>query len=218
MQAGLQLLGNVLTGLIAQDKEDHSNLSIIQSFCRHCGEEYAGLVPTNILLLSQKLNVTLPTSTLLTTEKQQNLKNLLRDYYQTLSKYIKSEYKELTAVERSNKNIMESKGELSSERREKLEILQANFDKLYTAAQNLSDLLNEKLPELPKELEITSGGIVLDMPDDLLDSQLDPWGDEETKSFYVDLPDLRKFLPNFAPKYVRSIIYSNEIVLIIFNK
>lgn len=32
------------------------------------------------------------------------------------------------------------------------------------------------------------------------ESQLDPWGDEETKSFYIDLPDLRIFLPNYAPK------------------
>lgn len=36
--------------------------------------------------------------------------------------------------------------------------------------------------------------------DDLNESQLDPWGDEETKSFYIDLPDLRVFLPNYAPK------------------
>lgn len=36
--------------------------------------------------------------------------------------------------------------------------------------------------------------------DDSADKELDPWGDEETKSFYVDLPDLRNFLPNYAPK------------------
>lgn len=36
--------------------------------------------------------------------------------------------------------------------------------------------------------------------DELNESQLDPWGDEETKSFYIDLPDLRIFLPNYAPK------------------
>lgn len=50
---GLSLLGSTLTNLIAQDKEDHSNLSIILSFCRHCGEEYAGLVPRSILVLSE---------------------------------------------------------------------------------------------------------------------------------------------------------------------
>lgn len=49
---GLQLLGLTLTNLIAQDKEEHSNLSIILSFCKHCGEEYAGLVPCSILLLA----------------------------------------------------------------------------------------------------------------------------------------------------------------------
>lgn len=38
----LPLLGNVLTCLINNDKEDHNNIAIILSFCRHCGLEYAG--------------------------------------------------------------------------------------------------------------------------------------------------------------------------------
>lgn len=50
---GLPLLGSTLTNLIAQDKEDHSNLSVIQSFCRHCGEEYAGLMPRSIKTLAE---------------------------------------------------------------------------------------------------------------------------------------------------------------------
>lgn len=37
------LLGNVLTTLINMDKEDHYNTSIILSFCKHCGEDYAGI-------------------------------------------------------------------------------------------------------------------------------------------------------------------------------
>lgn len=50
---GLPLLGNTLMNLIAQDKDDFNNLSIILSFCRHCGEEYAGLIPRSILGLSE---------------------------------------------------------------------------------------------------------------------------------------------------------------------
>lgn len=46
---GLPMLGSILMSLIAQDKEDFNNLSIILSFCRHCGEEYAGLTPRSIL-------------------------------------------------------------------------------------------------------------------------------------------------------------------------
>lgn len=50
---GLPLLGSALMSLIAQDKEDHSNLSVVLSFCRHCGEEYAGLVPRSISNLAE---------------------------------------------------------------------------------------------------------------------------------------------------------------------
>lgn len=45
---GLPLLGNVLTVLINMDKEDHNNISILLSFCKHCGEDYAGLIPKKI--------------------------------------------------------------------------------------------------------------------------------------------------------------------------
>lgn len=50
---GLPMLGSILMSLIAQDKEDFNNLSIILSFCRHCGEEYAGLVPKTILAFAE---------------------------------------------------------------------------------------------------------------------------------------------------------------------
>lgn len=49
LQAGLfnyktsfSLLGSVLMTLINMDKEEHFNISIILSFCKHCGDEYAG--------------------------------------------------------------------------------------------------------------------------------------------------------------------------------
>lgn len=38
----LSLLGSVLTTLINMDKEDHFNIAIILSFCKHCGDDYAG--------------------------------------------------------------------------------------------------------------------------------------------------------------------------------
>lgn len=38
------LLGNILTTLINMDKEEHLNISIILSFCKHCGDDYAGRV------------------------------------------------------------------------------------------------------------------------------------------------------------------------------
>ena len=44
-KTGLPVLANQLTLLIANDKDEHNNLSIILSFCKHCGDDYAGLLP-----------------------------------------------------------------------------------------------------------------------------------------------------------------------------
>ena len=44
-KGALNVLSSQLNILINYDKEEHNNVSIIQSFCRHCGSDYAGLVP-----------------------------------------------------------------------------------------------------------------------------------------------------------------------------
>lgn len=148
----------------------------------------------------QKYNVSLPCSTFLTPERQQNLRNLLKDYYVSLAQHLKIEHKDYQSALRLNKKILETKGEVSNERKEKVDIIQSNFEKLLSSAQTMSDFLNEDLPEFPKDEQVQTGGVVLDMVDDTADSLMDPWGDDETKSFYIDLPDLRIFLPNYAPK------------------
>lgn len=199
---GLSLLGAVLINVISQDKEDHSNFSIILSFCRHCGEEYAGLVPRKMLNLAEKYAETIPKSNFLTSDKQQNLRNLLKDYFKNLCKHLQSEQTELMNMTKNIKRTMETKGEISNDKKEKCELMQANFDKLLSSAQTLSDLLDEPLPELEQESELCNPGTVIEnMLEDSAMGELDPWGDEETKSFYTELPDLRQFLPNFsAPK------------------
>lgn len=148
----------------------------------------------------QKYNVTLPTSQLLTSDRQQNLRNLLRDYYISLTHHLKINHKEYQSAIKLNKKILETKGEVSTDRKEKVESIQCNFEKLLASSQTMADLLNETLPDFPKDEQIPTGGVVLDMVDDSNESLMDPWGDEETKSFYIDLPDLRIFLPNYAPK------------------
>lgn len=55
------LLGNVLTMLIGMDKEEHFNISVILTFCKHCGEDYAGrylvfLVFQNFRKLANKVS------------------------------------------------------------------------------------------------------------------------------------------------------------------
>jgi len=42
---GLHMLASQLTLLMTNDREEHNNLSVVLCFCRHCGDDYAGLVP-----------------------------------------------------------------------------------------------------------------------------------------------------------------------------
>lgn len=198
-RAGLGLLGGTLMALINQDKDEFSNLNIILSFCKNCGDEFAGLVSKRMQELADQHNMEIPKSTFLPPDKQQNLRNLLRDYYTSLCAYVKRQHKKLLEAEKSNKYMLSSKGEVSDQKREKLEHLQVAFEKLIVSTQTLSDLLGEPMPELPKPVDNTEGHVIAE-DISMADQDLDPWGDEETKSFYTDLPDLRDFLPNFAPK------------------
>jgi hypothetical protein len=42
---GLPVLANQLTLLTANDRDEHNNLPIVLIFSKHCGDDYAGLVP-----------------------------------------------------------------------------------------------------------------------------------------------------------------------------
>lgn len=45
---GLPVLASQLQLLVGNDREEHNHLSILISFCRHCGDDYMGLVPRKI--------------------------------------------------------------------------------------------------------------------------------------------------------------------------
>ncbi|XP_066592930.1 regulator of nonsense transcripts 2 [Prorops nasuta] len=202
---GLPLLGSVLTVLINMDKEEHNNASIILSFCRHCGEDYAGLVPKKVRELSEKLNISIPKSKLLSSDKQQNVRLLLRDYYNSLCKHLLKEHKDLQAFEKQNRKILQTRGELSQERKEKLEALQVSYDRLLSNVQSFSDTLDETMPELPVDNEMKSeADESLKLINDGEESSVmeDIWGDEETRRFYEVLPDLSVFLPGSYLKEV----------------
>lgn len=148
------LLGNVLTTLINMDKEEHLNISIILSFCRHCGEDYAGLVPRKIRESAEKYEVSVPKSSFLLPEKQQNVRVLLKDYYTSLAKHLVKSHNEMQEFEKQNHRIMQTKGELSQERRDKLESLQISYDKLLNSTQNLAEIVDENMPTLKETVNL----------------------------------------------------------------
>lgn len=222
---GLSLLGSVLTVLINMDKEEHNNSNIILSFCRHCGEDYAGLVPRRARELSEKLNISIPKSKLLSIEKQQNVRTLLRDYYNSLCKHLVKDHKDLQAFEKQNRKILQTRGELSAERKEKLEAFQVSYERLITSVHNFAETLDECIPELPVDAEVKAeADESLKMISEGEENSImeDMWGDDETRRFYQVLPDLTVFLPGSylkeVPKTVTPITEETLDEEIIFDE
>ncbi|UYV64261.1 UPF2 [Cordylochernes scorpioides] len=208
LREGLPFLGNLLTVLTTGDKEDHSNLSIILSFCRHCGEDYVGLVPRKTRVLAQQHDLldSIPKSELLQPDRQRGLRSLLKEYYKSLCKHVVKDHKSLQAMERQNKRILQTKGELSVERKEKWEMVQGTFQKLFQGTQQLADILDEELPDLPPddcssmELETATMLDVHNRFKDDVDGYSSLWEDEDTRMFYENLPDLKSSIPGIIFK------------------
>lgn len=107
-----------------------------------------GLVPRKIREYSEKYNQEVPKSSFLLPEKQQNVRTLLRDYYASLCKHLVKDHLEIQEFEKQNRRILQTKGELSQERKDKLESLQVSYDKLLVATQSFAELLDEDMPTL----------------------------------------------------------------------
>ncbi|GAB6029878.1 Regulator of nonsense transcripts upf2, variant 2 [Chamberlinius hualienensis] len=200
LREGLPLLGNLLTNLVNNDKDEHINLPIILSFCKHCGEDYCGIIGRKLRLLVEKYGVDVPRTSMLTPERQKNVRSLLKEYYSSLCKHLTKDYKEMQAMKRQNRRILETKGELSTERKDKFEAAESNFHKLFANTQQLSDALDEDMPPLPEgandEPEVAVG---IDIGNRFKNNEFDTensiWEDEDTRNFYENLHDLKAFIP-----------------------
>ncbi|CAN8018740.1 unnamed protein product, partial [Ixodes persulcatus] len=135
---GLPVLKNLLTFLTTSDRDDHSNLNILLSFCKHCGDDFAGLVSRRVRQLAEKHHYALPSSDFLAPEKQKGVQALLREYFRSLCRHLLRDHKNLQSLERHNRRVLQTKGELSADQREKCEATHLAFQKLLTGTQQLA--------------------------------------------------------------------------------
>ncbi|CAG0895701.1 unnamed protein product [Cyprideis torosa] len=208
LKEGLSILGNCLLFLMNSDTTDHPNTSIVLSFCRHCGEDYAGLVPKRVRQLSEQFGKKIPSSDLIPTEKQIKLKNGLRDYYQMLSRQLLREHEDLHRFEKQSRRILTTRGDLPNDRQEKFASMTASYSKLLHSVQSLADVIDEEVPELPQaegtsepeeeDVLISFARLGIDSDGSLGIDSL--WEDEETRAFYENLPDLRAIIPSILYK------------------
>lgn len=98
----LSLLGNQLTVLTTFDKE-HANISIISSFCKHCGEDFADLIPAKFEKLALKFDLQIPRNTIYSVDRQKAVKCLFKEYFKSLVQHLLNDHKEIQKIERQNK-------------------------------------------------------------------------------------------------------------------
>ncbi|XP_030827970.1 regulator of nonsense transcripts 2 [Strongylocentrotus purpuratus] len=199
---GLPLLNNQLSAIMKGDKENHNYISIIISFTKHCGEDFAGIIPRKHKLVAQKYELELVSSEVFSTQLKTAYCNLLKDHYSSLSKYLERQHKELQNMERQNRRTLQNKGELSEERRKRHEEKQSSYQKLLMNTSTFADLLDEDMPDLPVE-ELTQTELDL-MAIDMMgtDGQLTEfdwanslWEDDDTRTFHENLINLRSMVP-----------------------
>lgn len=101
---GLSLIYEQLKNIIGTDRDTHTHVSVIISFCKHCGDDIAGLVPRKVKNAVEKFGSSFPPSQIINAEKQQPFQNLLREYFTSLTKHLKKDHRELQNIERQNRS------------------------------------------------------------------------------------------------------------------
>lgn len=119
---------------------------------------------------------------------------VLRSLYERLCSHLEGAHKELRRREKRFEKERLLCGTLHEDKEAILEASHRAYDKLLTHVTSLSEVLKEPMPELQEEkAEEELGGIELWSGEGGApggEGDLGPWDDEETRSFYEDLPDL----------------------------
>ena len=121
---------------------------------------FTGLMPRKVkLYLETHPEYEITMQKFLPVEKQKNVQQLLKVYFESIVKKWINDFKELKHVEKTNYKILMTKGEVHAERKQKLESLSGAFKKLQSHVEQLSDLLDEDLPALIDEDENAKSGV-----------------------------------------------------------
>jgi regulator of nonsense transcripts 2 len=106
LEETVKLIRDILSNLINCDKESHIYVQVVISFARHCGEDFAGVLPRRQRQFVEKHNITWPNSGVIPAEAQSTFRSLLQSYYSSLAKHLLKAHKDLQNRERQNRHIL----------------------------------------------------------------------------------------------------------------
>jgi regulator of nonsense transcripts 2 len=140
-------------------------------------------------------------------EMKQNFLTLLDSFYENVCAFLVKEHAALRQKERENRDILQTKGELSQEEQNEYSKMRKAYDKLLNNITNLATLLNKDLPNLPEEnmTRLTSDGDVVTVTLQKKESELPPlWEDENERLFYEVFPDLKSYIQTSHSEEVKE--------------
>ncbi|CAH8512809.1 unnamed protein product [Schistosoma margrebowiei] len=195
---GIRLLAGQLTLLTANDHDNFSNIGILSSFCRHCSDDWIGVIPRRIRLLSEKYEMPVPRSIFMSSERQAKCRTLFNDYLAGAMHRLQNMVKETQRIISGNRDQLESRGEVSEERQERAEHLMSACRKFHESLSTLADLLDADPPldfsSMIKD-ESMSDLTAPDSVEKVVHEEVNLFEDEDTRLFYESLPDIKAMVP-----------------------
>ncbi|KAH7445318.1 hypothetical protein KP509_01G002200 [Ceratopteris richardii] len=170
-----------------------TNLSLLVSFARQ------GRIFLSLPLQGQDPQEELYKELNIPAEHKKLLKKSFQSFYDGVVDLLHAEHSSLRQLEHENMRMLNSKGELSDENASAYERLRKTFDHLLRSVSSLAEAIDLQPPILPEDghtTRVTTGEdstSPLAAKDHPVPESI--WDDEDTKSFYESLPDLRAFVP-----------------------
>ncbi|PON64321.1 26S proteasome regulatory complex, non-ATPase subcomplex, Rpn1 subunit [Trema orientale] len=170
-----------------------TNLTLLASFARQ-GRLFLGLS-----LSGQEVYEEFFKGLNITADQKKFFRKALHTYYEAAAELLQTEHTSLRQLEHENAKILNAKGELSDENVASYEKLRKSYDHLYRSVSSLAEALDMQPPVMPEDghtTRVTSGEDASSTATGKDSSVLEAiWDDEDTRSFYECLPDLRAFVP-----------------------
>ncbi|XP_050209563.1 regulator of nonsense transcripts UPF2 isoform X2 [Mercurialis annua] len=170
-----------------------ANLTLLGSFARQ-GRVFLGLP-----LSGPELHEEFFKGLNITADQKKIFRKAFNTYYDAVSELLRSEHASLRQMEHENAKTLNAKGELSDENVASYEKLRKSYDHLYRNVSSLAEALDMQPPVMPEDGHTTrvTTGEDASSPAAGKDSSVPEalWDDEDTRTFYECLPDLRAFVP-----------------------
>ncbi|KAM3184599.1 hypothetical protein ACTXT7_008036 [Hymenolepis weldensis] len=148
----LRMFSQQLTQLTNGDKESFTNIGLITSFLRICGDDWAGLIPRKFKNLAKENGKTIRRSDFIPNERKVKCRGLFHDYYDAALEHLMTMGREARGVIAANRRAMFNKGEVHPDRQEREQQLLTACRKFYESIALLADAVDKDPPTTVEEM------------------------------------------------------------------